>query len=680
MAGSEIAETSAIKGGGESVVHLGRRIEIFPDSRLAALSRDGLDAYHARRTDQRKAELLALIGNDDVPMRLEILPMLRGIEHPNLLSPNDWGRVAWPDGRARFAVLYDQPPGPLLMRDLDQVRDPMNEEDLVRQVVAPLAGALRELAARGVFHGGIRPTNIYMGLAGSTAMLGECVSKPPSYDQSALFEPIERAMAQPGGRGPGSNADDLYALGVTLVMLSLGANPMAGMSDEEIIDAKLDKGSYPAIVGKARLPNALMELVRGLLTDDRKERWSLNDVLLWLSGRRLSPKQVHLARRAVRPITFAGQEHLRPQTLAVAMARHVSEAVGIIESGELDKWLRRSAMDEACADMVKQAVETASSGGRAGGFDDRLVARVCIALDSTAPIRYRGASVLPTGLGDALAEAIAKGDGSAQAIAEILQTSLAVFWFNAQPEFKSDYMALVKQFDSAREKLARNLMGFGLERAMYELSPSSPCRSDMLDAHYVLTCDDFMAALEDIAAGADRPSMPIDRHTAAFLAARDKKVSEPQLVQIGTAPGPQERVLALLSILSNLQSRVGPAEAPSLSRWMVELLQPVVARFKSRDARARVQQTLDEAGQRGDLSLLQRIVDDPKLLTRDQSGFEKARAEFLERQRAIRILQREIGNRRKLERSSGREVAAMVAGFGSVGILTAIVIAALPLL
>jgi hypothetical protein len=680
MAGSEIAETNAARGGGESVVHLGRRIEIYPEARLPALSRPGLDAYHARRNDQRKADLLALIGSDDVPMRLEILPMLRGIEHPNLLAPTDWGRVAWPDGRARFAVLYDQPPGPLLLRELEHTRDPMNEEDLVRQVVAPLTAALRELAARGVFHGGIRPTNIYMGLAGSTAVLGECVSKPPSYDQGALFEPIERALCQPAGRGPGTNADDLYALGVTLVILALGANPMAGMSEEEIIDAKLEKGSYPAIVGKARLPNALMELVRGLLTDDRKERWSLNDVVLWLSGRRLSPKQVHLARRAVRPITFAGQEHLRPQTLAVAMAKNITEAVGVIESGELDKWLRRSAMDEACADLVKQAVETASSGGRAGGFDDRLVARVCIALDPAAPIRYRGISLLPTGLGDALAEAVMKGDGTAQTIAEILQSSLAVFWFNAQPEFKTDFMALVKQFDSAREKLGRNLMGFGLERAMYELSPSSPCRSEMMAAHLPLTGDDFLAALDDIAATADRPSLPMDRHAAAFLAARDKKVSEPQLALIGNAPGPQERALALLSILANLQSRVGPAEVPALSRWMVELLQPVVERFKSRDARVRVQQALEDAGQRGDLSLLQRIVDDPKLLSRDQSGFEKARSEFIERERAIRGLQREIGNRRKLERSSGREVAAMVAGFGSVAILTGIVISALPLL
>lgn len=680
MAGTEVAESDGAKGGGESVVHLGRRIEIFPDQFLPALSRPGMAAFHARRTDQRKAELIAVIGTDDVPMRMEILPMLRGIEHPNLLAPSEWGRVGWSDGQVRFAVLYDQPPGPLLMRDLGAQREPMNEEDLIRQVISPIGAALRELAARGVFHGAVRPTNIYMGLAGSTAVLGECVSAPPSYGQGALFEPIERAMCQAAGRGAGTSADDLYAFGVTLVVLALGFNPLAGMSDSEIIEAKLEKGSYPAIVGKARLPNAVMELVRGLLTDDRKERWSLNDLQMWLSGRRLSPKQVQLARRAVRPIAFAGGEYHRPQTLAAAMAHHVGDAVAIIENGELDKWLRRSAMDEPCADRVKQAVETASTGGRASGFDDRLVARVCIAMDPAAPIRYRGVSLLPMGIGDALAEAVVKNDGSAQPIAEILQSSLAVFWFNAQPEFKSDYMALVKQFDAAREQLSRSFMGFGLERAFYELSPSSPCRSDMVAKYFVLGGDDFMAALDDIAAQADRPSLPMDRHAAAFLAARDKRVSEPQLVQVGGAPNPQDRILALLSVLSNLQSRVGPAEAPALSRWMVEMLAPVVARFKSRDVRQRVQHSLQDASERGDLSLLQRIVDDPKLLTRDQTGFEKARAEFIERQRAIRVLEREIGNRRKLERRSGREVAAMVAGFGSVAILTGIVIASLPLL
>jgi hypothetical protein len=46
-------------------------------------------------------------------------------------------------------------------------------------------------------------------------MLGECVSETSGVSQPAIFEPIERAMALPTGRGEGTPPDDMFALGVT---------------------------------------------------------------------------------------------------------------------------------------------------------------------------------------------------------------------------------------------------------------------------------------------------------------------------------------------------------------------------------------------------------------------------------------------------------------------------------
>ena len=39
------------------------------------------------------------------------------------------------------------------------------------------------------------------------------------------YEPIDAAMALPSGRGPGHVSDDLYAFGVTLVVLLAGGSP-----------------------------------------------------------------------------------------------------------------------------------------------------------------------------------------------------------------------------------------------------------------------------------------------------------------------------------------------------------------------------------------------------------------------------------------------------------------------
>jgi hypothetical protein len=124
------------------------------------------------------------------------------------------------------------------------------------------------------------------------------------------------------------------------------------MEDEQILQTKIERGSYPALVGQVRLPLAITEVVRGLLVDDSRQRWTVNDLDLWLSGRRLSPKQPQVARRAARPLEFQGQDLWFARTAARALGRNPAVSTPIIENGELDKWLRRSLGDDARADVV----------------------------------------------------------------------------------------------------------------------------------------------------------------------------------------------------------------------------------------------------------------------------------------------------------------------------------------
>src|SRR3546814_10365001 len=102
----------------------------------------------------------------------------------------------------------------------------------------------------------------------------------------------------PSGRGNGAVADDLYALGATILYLLQGHSPLAGLDDRSIVAAKIEKGSFAAMSGEARLPVGLMEPLRGLLMDDPQQRWTIEDLDLWVSGRRLSPKQAQPPKRA----------------------------------------------------------------------------------------------------------------------------------------------------------------------------------------------------------------------------------------------------------------------------------------------------------------------------------------------------------------------------------------------
>jgi hypothetical protein len=152
-------------------------------------------------------------------------------------------------------------------------------------------------------------------------ILGDLIATPPSFAQPALFEPIERAQCAPLGRGLGTFEDDLYSLGVTLTVLLRTRDPMEGLSDEGIIREKVEQGSYAALTGRERFTGAILELLRGLLYDDRAQRWTLDDVVSWLDGQRLSPKQSSKKLKAARQIQFHGERYNRPSLLAADLEK-----------------------------------------------------------------------------------------------------------------------------------------------------------------------------------------------------------------------------------------------------------------------------------------------------------------------------------------------------------------------
>lgn len=660
------AETSAVagpaspEGRAHEPVVLGGKVEILPSMPMPALNGTGGPAFAARSLRDRKAELFGIVCTGGLPPRSDTTGALRSIEHAGLVRLVEWGMVDWtPDGTRRFALVYERPAGRRAMLSLSDQREPMTEDQVTRQLIEPLAGALKELHSRAVIHGDIRPTNLFLREQAAGGMvLGECASAPPAHAQSPVFLTIERAMATPSGRGAGVPADDFYALGVTTLFMLYGRNPVKHLDDEAVLNTKIERGSYPALVGQHRISLSMMELLRGLLADDPKQRWTLQDLDLWLSGRRLSPKQPHVPRKGARPFDFQGQDVWHCRAMARAFARSPSAAAQVIESGELDRWLRRSLSDDARADAVRMAVDTAIAGGRSGSYEDRLVARVCIALDPPAPIRYKGRAVMPDAFGWAIAEAFAL-DQSPQALAEMLAAQLPMFWVNMQPEFRAEYVPLVQTFDGTRGHLERPGAGFGIERVLYELNPTQHCLSPMVRAFCPTTPGELMAALEQAAASAERGRDPIDRHVAAFLAARYRKVDERLYTAAGGNGDPPRRVTAMLNILTEMQRRFGPPALPGLCAWVAELIEPALDRFRNRPRREKLRGEGQRAARGGDLSRLLRLVDDPEQIRRDQAEFLAAQRDFDRSRREVVRLRREIEDKDEVARTLGRQSAAI---------------------
>lgn len=655
-------------------VKLAERYEIQPSAPIVALNAVGGNAFTAKSLREKRLEPYAIICHASTLPRIDVCATVAGLDNGTHMRLLDWGLVDWPQDRGRrYCLIFEKPGGRRLMGSVNDTIDPMPEEQLTRQIVNPLVNALKEMTGRGVVHGAIRPTNMYFrDLASGGLMLGECVSAQPGYGQPVLLETIERGMALPAGRGTGTAADDMYSLGVTLLILALGRNPVAGLDDEAIVQAKIERGSYPALVNQHRLPLAVNELVRGLLVDDPKQRWTLNDLDLWVAGRRLSPKQPQISRRAARPIEFQGQEYWHCRTLARGFARHVPAAATVIESGELDKWLRRSMGDDVRAEAVGNAIQTASSG-KGGSQGDRLVARVCMALDPAAPIRYRGRAMMPDGVGTMLAEAFMRNE-SPQAAAEVIANQLPMFWVNMQSDFKPEFVPLVQTYDQLRGFLERSAYGLGIERVLYEMNPTMPCMSGLVVKQLPTSPAELLRALDWLAAGGERHKDPIDRQIAAFLAARHKRSDDLLFTQLGSGIEPMRRIIAMLTILSDVQGRTGVDGLTHLASWVMAMLDPVFRRFHNRQTQELVRKQADGAVHNGRLTELLKVVDDPESLRRDRLEFEAAQIAYREADAEMEKIRHTIADRNAIVESSGRQVAAIASSLLSTVLVAGIIL------
>ncbi len=543
------------------------RYEIHPGRPLPAYDTPVATAYAVVDTKGARESLMALVARDRMPPRADILPTLRSIDSPALLRAYRWAPIEWGNGaERRFAILYSQPGGAAIMTSLAQPIAPMTEDALVEGVIRPAVIAIAELSSRGITHRAIRPDNIYFKDAALRQIVfGDAAMAPPGSTNPVLVETIENAMAHPLGRGPGSTADDLYALGATLLVLALGFNPVAELDADDLIAAKIDKGSYAALAGHHRLSQSLREPIRGLLADDPKERWSLQELALWLDGRRLSPIQPSVPPRATRGFPFAGNEYYSCRGLAHAMARNWSAVSAAVRENDLEAWVGRSVGDGKTAASVAQVMTWGGGDeGAAGGSrvaEGLFAGRMCITLDPKGPLRFKNLSTTVEGLG-ALLCGLLRDPNGAQPFAQLINSDLPLYWIDKRYGDVPEARTLVKTIDRLRFLMRRQTPGSGVERCLYELNAAQPCLSPAIEAYCVVEPESLLPALESVAGSRGRPAFPIDRHIAAFIAARFRQGSEEHVEATGNRNEPVKAILGALRALATMQWRLGPPALP----------------------------------------------------------------------------------------------------------------------
>lgn len=643
-------------------VSLGDRFEIYPDRPLAELRSPSAAAFVAVDRERTTASLFALVCDAVLPPRLDMLTTLHSLRADALLLPQEWGVVdGLPAGRRSFAVVFDRPTGGRLVSSHTQQVTPLHEDELVHHVLPPLVASLRELFSAGLTHRAIRPDNLFFRDSTRRLLaLGDCVSAPCGALQPLAYETIEAGMAVPAGRGAGTPADDLYSLGAVIVYLLLGGNPVARMSDEQLLAEKIGRGSYYALLGNERLSSSVVEVLRGLLTDDPRERWTVQDLEMWLGGRRTSPRQPAMVRRAARPYEFTGQSFYTARALAHGFSRDPLNAARALKSPDFEIWMQRSLSDDDRSKMVAAAMSEGQDAGLTG-HDERLVGRVCIGLDPLAPVRYKSFAASIDGFGTALVAAF-RGQVSLQAVAEAVAGRLPQFWFSAQATLKPEHVPILKSFERLRLHLEDRRPGFGIERILYEMNPKLHCLSPVVEARYVVDPGEMLAALEADSEKRTGDDFQVDRHLAAFIAARYRPAGD-DWVDALASQDPAQRILGTLYLLARLQSYKGPAAAPALAQRLARQLPLVIERYHSRTRRARLSAELPKIAAKGNLNDLLSLLDSAVERQRDAAGYVQAVREYALLDRELDLLRLDAPRRPERAAELGARYAAATASF-----------------
>ena len=586
----------------------------------------GLPAFVAiDRRSPGRAGLMAVQSAPGAPPRAGALSGLAGWAEEGVLAPLANGPARGAQGEPAWFVVSAAPPGPSLAATLR----PWNEHELLECVLRPAATALAALLTRRVTHRAIRTDNVFRIGPGAPVVLGNAWSAPPAQHQPTLFEPPYAAMCVPSGRGDGTFADDVYALGVVLVVLALGRVPLEGLDATAILRRKLALGSYAAMVGDDRMPAAIGDLVRGMLAEDPDHR-PPPTLLAEPAVARARRVAARPPRRGQRPLDLAGSQVWDARTLAHGLATDPDEGARALRSGAVDRWLRRSLGDSTLAPRVDEAVrlrilDSAADEARADGL---MTMRAVAVLDPLAPLCWRGVALWPDGLGPALAAAETMGGAAGSLLADrlgdMVASEVAGTWAAIRSE-RSNPVAVRAEARQRRTLMRMRGWSGGLTRLRYALNPLLPCGSPLLAGRIVARLHDLLPALEATAAHPEaRGERVIDREIAAFIAARHDQRLEGELDGLADVASSEQAILVQLRVLAGLQRRVGGGALPALAGWLAEQAAPALAAWHNRSRRAALERAVGEIARSGQLAPMLALLDNAAAKAADLRSFQAA--------------------------------------------------------
>lgn len=633
-------------------------IEVFPDIPLPHLDKGTVHAYKAMGKNKISENLVCYVCDRNLIPRHASEPKFIKLNNNNLVKLVTSELVTWGQEGEKFCYFYQGSIGRPLLSKQDNVSAlGWKPEEAMAFIVHPILSVLSDMRDKDLVHGEIWPGNMHYEEEKSEKLvvLGDALSLPSSYNLPFLYEPVERAFCDPIGKGQGTIADDLYAFGVSLAVILRTSDPMEGATKEEIIKHKIEKGTYSTLIGRDRFSGAMLELLRGLLYDDAAQRWTLDDILQWKDGRRLSPKQSTKRFKANRPIEFNKKKYTRPEMLAQALIENPSEATKIVEEGVLEQWIERAVEDKTIKVRIEQMMKYLKSIDRGGSYNDQLATILGSTLYPDCPVRYKNLNFHLSAFGKFLTYHYAEKE-DIHAFTDIIKTGILI-QISQSLKLHPALSPLKSKFDACRTYLSQSLLGSGFERCLYSLNPEARCLSPVLEKFYVRTPEEMIYAFESLCEG-NPNAVLFDRHTVAFLSLKDKKNIDPYFPDLRSNE-PYQRVLGQLRVLATIQKRSNLGSFPHIANWVSSNLNQVYDKFHDTNKKEQLKKKVNQIKKNGDLTQIAVLFDDSKLYQNDIGGFYQAMAFYQALNKEKYILQ-EMLTKKIIGQDTGHQISSLI--------------------
>ena len=622
------------RGAGSRVpVMLGKHIQIFPDKPLDYYNHGSVRAFEAvEKVGAEEFKCLAYVCEPSLVPRRNGATYYKNIQSPALLKLVNSGVVDW-SGEAqgqeqRFVFVYRHDLGKRVCEDQGALCLGWRQDKMMAIIFKSLLPLMNDLKNGGFYHGSISPANMFFSAHDENQIiLGDCLSVPASSFQPALVQPLEIGILDRFSAGVRGIKEDLYSLGASLALAIRSPDrPFGDISKEEIIREKLEVGSFTFLVGRERLSVPMQDVLKGLLHDDPEQRWGIDELYSWVDGKRIGGHNSVKVKKASRGFTYARKNYFYPNLLACDLGADPEKFVQLVRDEQLEQWLTRSVDDKEVLERYHAALKYAKGQGGGKAFQDSLLCHMRIALMPEYPLSYKGRTFDYRGSGNALASAFVRGD-DLKIFHEIFESGLFLNWLYLQPEQKSAHGRWIKKFDLCRVYIKSLKAGQGLERCLYILSDNVQCLSPKLENYYVISAQDLLLALEDMASKNQISDSFLDRHCLAFLAELDNRVVEGCLYDLNSADKPRQ-ILGSLRCLAHIQKRYKVESVVHLSQLFAKRLTSVYARYRDKGIQNKVRAGVEQFAKKGDLIGMVTELDNTSAIERDEKNFLQAKYEY----------------------------------------------------